>query len=101
MAAIDSDPHALTIRASADPYGCFNRLRHAGYWAPAGVDEVEVSDDGFTRKVILMQTWIPNVMSLECRYDHSLTDPRCAGCTHAGGGERYSEWVKQQVLNNK
>lgn len=101
MAAIDSDPHALTVRKSDDPYGCFNRVRHAGYWAPSGVEEIGVSEDGFTRRVVVVQTWIPNVMSIECRYDHSLTDTRCTGCAHCGGGEAYSAWLKEKVAHNK
>ena len=31
----------------------------------------------------------PCRMSNECRYDRSLSDRFCAGCRHAGTGERY------------
>lgn len=53
-------------------YGCFNR--------PPYRETVEHSQGG--------ASW-PYRMSNECRYDRSTKDSACAGCCHAGTGERY------------
>lgn len=36
-------------------------------------------------------------MSNECRYDRSLSDNACAGCRHAGSGERYVAAQEQAI----
>lgn len=42
--------------------------------------------------------FIKDFGSLECRYDRSLQDVKCAGCQHAGSGEAYAAHVKEQSL---
>ena len=41
--------------------------------------------------------FVRDVMSKECRYDMSLTDPFCKGCRWAGSGEKYAQMMKEQA----
>lgn len=72
MPVLDHPTHEKTI--GGERYGCHGKPRvFIGYQGPDG--------------------WIPNTMSTECRYDHSLSDPKCAECKHAGSGEDYAERI--------
>lgn len=75
MPVIDHPVHVHGVRDANYRYGCFNREP----W----LDTVTVTDCCGRE-----YSW-PNVFSRECRYDCSLTDNACAGCKHAGSGERY------------
>jgi hypothetical protein len=89
MPVIESKPHAITIRSGTEPWGCHNRTRSAGYFAPARI----YADDGsFT----LGTQYIEDTLSTECRADASLSDPRCAGCIHRGSGEAYNEQIRSK-----
>jgi hypothetical protein len=83
MPVLDHPVHRSTI---APPlYGCNGLPRGPrSYLAPAGW-----SADGYMRMVQVEPT-----MSTECRYDLSLTDPRCTGCKWRGSGEDYSARVR-------
>lgn len=86
MPVADTDPHPLTIRTASSPYGCSNGDRGAArYWAPV---RIFLPDGSFT----LGCKPIEHAMSRECRYDKSLTDPRCSECKHRGSGEAH--WAK-------
>jgi hypothetical protein len=88
----ETQPHSLTQRSATAPYSCANGDRSAlGYWAPA---RWFFPDGSFEmgRKFIL------HTMSRECRYDRSLTDPRCATCKHRGSGEEYSIKIRTEAL---
>ena len=71
MPVIEHPVHEHGIRDAEHRYGCFNRPPYR---------EICTSSHG--------DTW-PHRMSRECRYDRSLSDSACAGCCHAGSGERY------------
>lgn len=89
MPVPDNDPHALTVRSSTQPWGCFNRdIRH-GYFAPNRA----YRDNGTFIQHI---KYITHTMSKECRHGSSLTDSRCAGCKWQGFGERYVEMIEQK-----
>lgn len=68
MPIADTTPHSLTKRTAADPYGCSNGKRPEN-----------------------------PVFSDECRYDHSLTDPRCSECEHKGTGEAYDKMIRSNA----
>ena len=75
MPVIEHPVHEHGVRDAEHRYGCWNR-------AP------------FKERVVIRTGWhesvsFPNRMSRECRYDRSLSDNACAGCRHAGSGERY------------
>jgi hypothetical protein len=74
MPVVNHSVHRSSIRDAEHRYGCHNR-------APF---RETVTVDGWRGPV----SW-PFAMSRECRYDRSLDDSACAGCMHAGSGERY------------
>ena len=84
MPVIDHGQHASTAKDSeSHRYGCFDRLPSKkwlrvqdGWW-----------HDG--RDLVGKSEMIPHRLSTDCRYDRSLSDGACAGCCHAGSGERY------------
>lgn len=86
MPVADTDSHPLTIRTTSSPYGCSNGDRSAdGYWAPVRIYNPDGSFSMGSKP-------IEHTMSRECRYDKSLTDPRCVNCKHRGSGETH--WAK-------
>jgi hypothetical protein len=90
MAVLAHDVHERTREAAGAVWGCHRRPEFAaGYWAP---DRHYLPGGRF--KVV--QTWIPNVMSTDCRFDLSLTDPKCSGCPRRGSGEAYNEMVRSR-----
>lgn len=87
------EEHAVhsKVRIKADkPYGCSNREISAGYHAPNRA----AGTDGYKPTWFLERVRIPHTMSRECRYDMSLTDPRCVGCKHRGTGEAYAAMIR-------
>jgi hypothetical protein len=86
MPVLDHPVHASTI---APPrYGC-NGL-------PRTREPYDVPD-GYTPDGRQQTSQIPDPLSPECRYDHSLTDTRCAGCQHRGSGEDYAEKYAEKI----
>lgn len=71
MPVADHPVHEHGVRDMEHRYGCHNR-------PPFKEICVGTYDDAW-----------PFRMSRECRYDRSLDDNACAGCVHAGSGERY------------
>lgn len=74
MPVIDHPIHPHGVRDLEHRYGCHNRPP--------------------LKEVVVVESWKgvvswPHRMSRECRYDRSLSDTACAGCRHAGSGERY------------
>ena len=89
MPVADTDSHPLTIRTASTPYGCLNGDRSAdGYWTPS---RIYAPDGSF----VMGSKFVRHVMSHECRYDKSLTDPRCADCKHRGSGEAH--WARLEA----
>ena len=58
-----------------NPYACSNKPRPNG-------ETFHVAQDGWVGEVSRVQkfTKIMHVMSTECKYDISATDPRCSEC---------------------
>ncbi len=75
MPPVEDHPVHESTRIGADyRYGCNNVKRTAtGYYAQ---DRQYHPNGTFTH----IMRHIENVMSKECRYDYSSTDPACAGC---------------------
>lgn len=93
MAVIDHAVHKKVKIAADKPYGCHNREWDSkGYYAPNRM----AGSDGYKPMFRYEAVRIPHRMSQECRYDMSLTDPRCGGCKHRGSGEKYNEMVRSQ-----
>ncbi len=70
------------MMANAKPYGCKDRVWKPGYW----VKEREYSSDG---RFTLVDSFVKYTMTTACRYDLSLSDPRCEGCRDRGSGEEF------------
>lgn len=93
MAVIDHAVHDKVKIAEDKPYGCHNGDRDCkGYYAPQRFS----GSDGYKPMFRYEAVRVPHRMSKECRYDMSLTDPRCNGCKHRGSGEQYNEMVRSQ-----
>jgi len=90
----DTDPHAITQRTSAQPYGCFNKENSSdGYFMP---HRNYLPGGTFTmgvRWISMGVRWIRHTMSVGCRYDASLEAPRCEGCCRRGEGEAYANKI--------
>ena len=74
MPVIEHPVHEHGVRDAEHRYGCHNRPPF--------------------KETVWLDHWLGQVsfpfrMSRECRYDRSLDDSACAGCRHAGSGERY------------
>lgn len=68
----------MSVLDFADLTMCANKERKDGYWH-YGIELYDGTDihDGIPHPKI---TWIPNVMSNECKYDRKAIDPSCADC---------------------
>ncbi len=86
MPVEDHPVHPHTI-GSERYEACQRKVRTDGYWARNGSHKTAPPAD----------TWIfvQDKMSVECRYDMSLTDPKCSGCSQQGSGEKYDEMVRK------
>ncbi len=82
MPVIDHPVNAHGVRDAEHRYGCHNRAPFRD----------TVTTEGWRGPV----SW-PFRMSRECRYDRSLSDSACAGCMHAGSGERYVQEQEQRI----
>lgn len=81
MPVIDHETHELTKRTKGHVYGCHNK--------PRPVQDTPVQHSkayGGSH---------PYRMSVECRFDMSLSDPHCTGCKWRGSGEDYSNSVRE------
>ena len=86
MPVTDHPIHQSTRISESFRYGCHNRVgAKVGYLAPDGY---AMGSSGATREVQL--SYVEHTMSVECRYDMSLTDPGCDGCRNRGNGEAYN-----------
>ena len=90
MPVLDSNPHEITKRTEASPYGCKDKTFR--YFFP--LQQRKYSEDGMSYSMV--NTLVKHRMSTECRYSASLTDPRCATCRHRGSGERYDKKIREQ-----
>lgn len=84
MPVVEHEVHQHGVRsADVHRYGCHNRPDH---FQPLVLMEQRIAADGW---VYAVERRYPHRMSHDCRYDRSLSDRFCAGCRHAGNGERY------------
>ena len=74
MPVIEHPVHEHGVRDAEHRYGCWNRPPFREWCESSSPFDAS--------------HW-PHRMSRECRYDRSLDDSACAGCCHAGSGERY------------
>jgi hypothetical protein len=77
MPGLEHSVSEMTKRTDNDPYGCKDGKRKDGYWT---YQRVYFGDGTY----MMMQVYVNDVMSKECRYDMSLKDKRCSGCKHSG-----------------
>lgn len=77
MPVIEHPVHEHGVRDADHRYGCHNRAPYR-----------EICTTSRSSSITFGDTW-PFRMSRECRYDRGLDDSACAGCRHAGSGERY------------
>lgn len=96
MPVIDHDVHPSTMKGPDFRYGCWNRKPfEKGYYAPNRFMPKVMQD-----LIALCFRWgaqfIPHRMSLDCRYDMSLTDCACHDCKHRGSGESYAQSIREQ-----
>jgi hypothetical protein len=89
MPGLDHAVSEMTKRASSDPYGCANKSRSRGYYATD-----RVYHPGGTYN--LAPVWVEDRASAECRYDQSLSDPRCGTCRKRGDGEKYDFEIRSK-----
>ena len=93
MPVLTHEIHPSTVMPANYRHGCFNREVKDGYAAQNGYAEIRVIDDD-TAYAQVKLCWVPHRLSTECRFDHSLTDPACAGCKWQGSGEAYSATIR-------
>jgi len=88
----DHAVHEKVCIEATTPYGCNNKDRDfVGYSAPHRF----TGTTGHEPIYWLGRVRIPHVMSRECRFDMSLTDPRCTNCKHRGSGEAYDQKIRE------
>ena len=91
MPVENHEVHEKVKITASKPYGCNNRDRDfTGYHAPNRFAGTTGNEPIWW----LGRVKIPHVMSKECRFDMSLSDPRCENCKHQGSGERYNEKIR-------
>ena len=92
MPVLDHKTHQATI--GSERYDdCREKVRTDGYWAQDGWHHHGV--DGMAESHPKW-VWIHDSGSRLCRYDMSLTDPKCEGCHRRGGGEAYDQMIRSQ-----
>jgi hypothetical protein len=89
---LDHETHQATI--GSERYdACREKVRKEGYYAQDGWEYVWIG--GFA---VWMPkwVWITDESSATCRYDKSLTDPKCEGCHRRGQGEQYDQQIRSK-----
>lgn len=78
MPVIDHEVHPLVQQSADARYGCLNR--------------------GANKPRYFTFNWrlVEYRMSEGCRFDKSLSDPKCEGCKHRGSGEAYDLRVRTE-----
>jgi hypothetical protein len=91
MPGLDHPVHEKTRVGDDFRYGCHNRGKYAaGYFAPDGYTPAYA---GATQMHVQMR-FVPHVLSTDCRFDLSQTDPACRDCKHRGKGAEYNELLR-------
>lgn len=81
MPVIDHEVHHKTEIVTGHRYGCHNKPRPVAGSAVAHAKAYGGSH--------------PYRMSVECRFDMSLSDPHCTDCKWRGSGESYSNSIRE------
>lgn len=85
MPPVEDHPiHPSTQKGDDFRYGCWNRKPFKkAYFAPNRYMPVlRDPKEFFKQTFVLHAKHIPHVMSTDCRYDMSDTDPNCRECKH-------------------
>ena len=86
MAGLDTPVHPSTV--GSERYdACQKAVRKPGYYAR----DREYLPDGRWHDVLV---WVEDRHSQGCRYDLSLADPKCEGCSQRGDGVAYDKHVR-------
>jgi hypothetical protein len=87
MPGLDHDVHPDTV--GGERYdACRNKARAPGYW---------VQTLSYKRNPPMrVWHWIEDTLSKDCRYDRSLIDDKCEGCSRRGQGEAYSGDIRKR-----
>lgn len=93
MPVLDHEVRERTKQDSDARYGCHDKPRKREPLLVRDGWAESKTPNGFHLAAQLLET-VLDFGSLECRYDKSLTDPKCAECEHRGSGERYSEQIR-------
>ena len=90
--------HESTKIDSNTRYGCHNRKPlKKSYFAPNRFLPVLRDPKDFFKQMFQFHAkQIEHRMSIDCRYDMSLTDARCTNCKHQGSGEAYNQIVRSK-----
>lgn len=86
MPVLDTPVHEKSV-GGVGPRRCLNRPDYCSSYLVVDRDP---------ETLICKIVEIPNRMSMDCRYDNSLKDPRCEGCFRRGDGEAYKEHVTKK-----
>jgi hypothetical protein len=96
MPVEDHAVHEKVKQKEGFRYGCHNK--------PRPTDETTyLAPDGWCQDYIGSSDWlgemgfreVKHVMSRDCRFDMSFTDPGCEGCWWQGMGEKYAEEIRR------
>ena len=90
MPVLEHETHEKVIQKEGFRYGCHNRDRTPQSYM---VQERDYYGFGYYR---MKGKHIHNVLSTECRFDMSLTDPACEACWWQGMGEKYAEEIRKR-----
>lgn len=86
MPVLDNPALPNNSKLGNEPYLCQQRKRKEGYF----VQVRRYFPDG---SYSMGPEFIPDRLSISCRYDMSLHDSGCMGCRWKGQGEAYAESV--------
>lgn len=80
--------HPSTV--GGDRYtACREKVRKPHYYAPTR----RYRKDG---TFVIEQEKVEDKSSHPCRYDMSMTDPKCEGCERSGQGEQYDRMIRSR-----
>lgn len=97
MPVLEHETHAKVIQKEGFRYGCHDKPRQTD-------ETVYLAPDGWAVDYIGSGDWlgemgfveVKHVMSRDCRFDMSLTDPACEECRWQGMGEKYAEEIRKR-----
>ena len=90
MPVEDHEVHPLTRQGADAKYGCWGESKRKPFYWARNVNR---------RLIPPLDTWImvSDYSSKGCRYDLSLTDPKCNECPRQGDGVAYNQKVRKET----